>query len=142
MALIQFYEKPGCINNTRQKQLLREAGHELIVHDLLNCDWATQLDALRGFFGDRPVAEWFNPSAPAIKNGDVDPSALNAEQALAAMAAQPILIRRPLIECNGRRCSGFDQDLIAAWLNVESTGTDLENCPRQTRPDKAGGDNA
>jgi hypothetical protein len=30
MATVHFYEKPGCINNTRQKKILAAAGHEVL----------------------------------------------------------------------------------------------------------------
>jgi hypothetical protein len=35
MATITFYEKPGCINNTRQKKLIAAAGHQVIAKNLL-----------------------------------------------------------------------------------------------------------
>ena len=65
MATILFYEKPGCANNARQKRLLLDAGHELIVCDLLATRWTAE--ELRAFFGGRPVSEWFNRAAPRVK---------------------------------------------------------------------------
>ena len=128
MATIQFYEKPGCINNTRQKQLLSQAGHVLIVHDLLKQAWANKRAELREFFGDMPVADWFNRSAPAIKNAEIDPQTLDEQQALDLMVANPILIRRPLLEANGKRCAGFEAAAIEAWLGLTAKA-DLETCP-------------
>ncbi len=55
MATLFFYEKPGCANNARQKRLLMEAGHELIVRNLLETRW--EVGELRAFFGGRPVSE-------------------------------------------------------------------------------------
>lgn len=51
---VVFYEKPGCVNNTKQKALLARAGHEVEARSLLDCpfDAAT----LRAFFGDLPTA--------------------------------------------------------------------------------------
>ena len=97
MATIHFYEKPGCINNTRQKQLLSKAGHLLVVYDLLAQPWAENREKLRSFFGDMPVADWFNRSAPAIKNGEIDPESVSEQQAIDLMAANPLLSRRPLL---------------------------------------------
>jgi len=62
MARIVFFEKPGCVNNARQKALLKAAGHTVNARDLLAHHWKAA--ELRAFFGDRPVVEWFNPSAP------------------------------------------------------------------------------
>jgi len=135
MATIQFYEKPGCINNTRQKNLLSKAGHLLIIYDLLQHPWAENPEHLRSFFGDKPVADWFNRSAPAVKNGEVIPEKLDEQQAIALMVANPLLIRRPLIEVEGRRCSGFDPNEIEAWLTPNNGKhiPDMETCPSQIK---------
>lgn len=133
MATVHFYEKPGCFNNSRQKQLLLQAGHLLVVHDLLRFPWMENRMRLRSFFGDLPVADWFNRSAPAIKNGDVNPELITEWQAIELMVADPLLIRRPLMEVDGRKRAGFDPDTIDAWLGLAETvsGEDLETCPKQ-----------
>lgn len=130
MATVHFYEKPGCLNNAKQKRLLVEAGHMLIVHDLLQQPRAENADMLRSFFGNLPVADWFNRAAPAVKSGEVVPEVLDEQQAIALMIAQPLLIRRPLMEVDGSRRVGFDADNIAAWLEV-AVAADLENCLKQ-----------
>lgn len=81
MAKVIFYEKPGCGGNARQKALLLSSGHELEVRDLLTEPWTPE--RLRPFFGNRPVAGWFNASAPAIKSGEIDPETLTPQQAIA-----------------------------------------------------------
>jgi nitrogenase-associated protein len=137
MATIHFYEKPGCVNNARQKQLLIQAGHVLVVHDLLKQPWAGQRGKLRAFFGDMPVADWFNRSAPAVKNGEVTPESLSKQQAIDLMVADPLLIRRPLLEMGDRRLAGFDTDQLQAWLGLSieaKTAPDLETCPKQHSP--------
>ncbi|MGR8931954.1 MAG: ArsC/Spx/MgsR family protein [Gammaproteobacteria bacterium] len=133
MATVHFYEKPGCFNNSRQKQLLVKAGHLLIVHDLLRFPWMANRQYLRSFFGNLPVADWFNRSAPAIKNGVIVPELLNEREAIDLMIADPLLIRRPLMEVDGRRRVGFDADKIDAWLGLsdEAVKEDLETCPKQ-----------
>ncbi len=132
MANIDFYEKPGCVNNTRQKQLLSEAGHELQVFNLLTYPWAATPEKLRAFLGQLPVAEWFNRSAPAVKNGEIVPETLNEQQALALLIAQPLLIRRPLMEVNGVHLVGFDLAVLSHTLalKVANTEADLETCPK------------
>ena len=135
MATVHFYEKPGCVNNTRQKQLLLNAGYQLIVHNLLEQPWAEQKSLLRTFFGNLAVADWFNRSAPAVKNGLVVPEHLSEQQAIAAMVADPLLIRRPLLEVDGRRRAGFDSTVLESWLGVNAVEADLETCPKtQTSP--------
>jgi nitrogenase-associated protein len=112
MPSLKFWWKPGCTTNTRQIALLRAAGVEVDVRDLLAETW-TQA-RLGAFFVGRPVAEWFNPAAPAVKNGLVDPASFDAGAALERLVAEPLLIRRPLIEIGEARCSGFDKKWLAA----------------------------
>lgn len=121
-----FYEKPGCGTNARQRQMLAAAGHALEVRNLLAEPWTAQ--RLAAFFGATPVSSWFNPAAPQVKAGAVDPSALDADAALALMLADPLLIRRPLVEADGVRCAGFDRAPVTDLL---AEGTALpEACAR------------
>lgn len=116
MAMVIFYEKPGCLTNARQKQLLVAAGHTVIARNLLTEAWSAA--RLREFFGDRPVREWFNASAPAIKSGHIHPERLDEASALARMLEDPLLIRRPLWEVAGVRQVGFEPDVVAQWLGL------------------------
>jgi len=129
MSTVILYIKPGCTGNARQQVLLREAGHEVEARNLLVHQWTA--DALRPFFGNRPVAEWFNSAAPRIKHGEVSPQTLDEATALALMLADPLLIRRPLIECGGRRECGFDAG-IERWLAIAQPTGELEGCPRNS----------
>lgn len=130
MASIVFYEKPGCVNNGRQKLRLLDAGHAVESRNLLTQCW--RADELREFFGELPLADWFNTSAPAVKSGEVDPSALDAEQALELMLRDPLLIRRPLMRVGEQRLAGFDIDTVDRWVGLRgnTTDQDLEHCPR------------
>jgi nitrogenase-associated protein len=123
---IIFYEKPGCINNTKQKQILEEKGHIIKAFSLLSEKW--EIDTLRPFFGTMPVIDWFNKSAPQIKNGQINPADFNEETALKAMISDPILIKRPLFIIQGKFGCGFDNELIQELL-VNENISDLLNCP-------------
>ncbi|MBB3103884.1 ArsC/Spx/MgsR family protein [Azomonas macrocytogenes] len=114
MSCIVFYEKPGCATNRLQKQLLRTTGLQLEVRDLLSEPWTSE--RLRPFFGNKPVAEWFNTSAPAIKYGELDPETLTANQALELMIKNPLLIRRPLIRYGMHFMAGFDLATLSKQL--------------------------
>lgn len=127
MAIVTFYEKPGCGTNARQKLALSNAGHTLEVRSLLTEPWTAE--RLRGFFGDTPVATWFNPAAPKVKSGAVDPSAVDAETAIALMLAEPLLIRRPLVETESGRCAGFDREPVLSLLGPsDPAARPLEGC--------------
>ncbi|MBW7973696.1 ArsC/Spx/MgsR family protein [Bradyrhizobium sp. BR 10289] len=130
MATVLFYQKPGCGTNARQIRALEAAGHQVIAKSLLTEAWSAQ--ALRAFFGETPVASWFNPAAPRIKSGEVKPAEIDAAGAISLMLDDPLLIRRPLIEANGARCAGFDREPVPSLLGGERS--DLQGC---TRPEAA-----
>jgi nitrogenase-associated protein len=125
---IVFYEKPGCINNTRQKRLLAWSGHSVEARDILAEAWTAE--TLRPFFGARPVAEWFNRASPRVKSGGVMPERLSEAEALALMCADPLLIRRPLMAALGRTECGFDEASVDAWVGLQQAEPIGEDCPR------------
>lgn len=137
MTRVVFYEKPGCANNARQKRMLEAAGHDVIARDLLSEAWTEE--TLRPFFGDRPVAEWFNRAAPKVKYGEIDPESFDSGAAIAAMIAEPILIRRPLMEAEGKRVAGFDQDQVGAWIGLEAAAGERKDPEICAKPPGAPG---
>ena len=130
MATVYFYEKPGCINNAKQKKLLSAAGHQVIARNLLTEHW--QPERLRPFFGTLPVRDWFNYSAPDIKHGEVEPDKLTEQEAIALMIKNPLFIRRPLMQVDASLMAGFDQAAVGKWIGLETITdmTDLETCPK------------
>lgn len=135
VAQITFFEKPGCINNTRQKQWLHEHGVKVEAIDLLAFPWSEA--ELLAFFAALPVSDWFNCSAPQVKSGEVVPEQQTQQQALQLLLQEPLLIRRPLLRKGDERRVGFNSEAIAQWLGIgseEPTTIFDESCPRPTRP--------
>jgi nitrogenase-associated protein len=130
MTHVVFYEKPGCGGNAKQKAWLESAGHTLDVRSLLAWPWTA--DSLLAFLAPLPVAEWFNRAAPRVKSGEVVPEQLDRDTALALLLAEPLLIRRPLMEADGRKLVGFEPNAVAAWLDspslAELDGRRTEGC--------------
>jgi nitrogenase-associated protein len=133
MAIIIFYEKPGCVNNTKQKVILHAAGHAVKARNLLTQSWSSE--TLYQFLKDRPLREWFNRMAPQIRDGEIIPEKLDEETALELMLKYPILIRRPLIQIGDRYTVGFDLVKLNAWMGLKEPqpsvkDLDLETCPK------------
>lgn len=132
MATITFYEKPGCGGNARQRALLEAAGHRLVRRNLLTTAWTA--DRLMPWLAGLPVPLWFNRAAPQVKAGQVVPEALDADAALALLLADPLLIRRPLMQReDGARLLGFDLAAVQAFVGLAGAappppGRTLEGC--------------
>ena len=130
MAQVTFYERPGCVNNAKQRALLWASGHKVVTHNLLKTPWTAS--SLRPFFGNLPITEWFNKSAPEIKLGEIVPQDLDEATALQLMIENPLLIRRPLMQVEDIRQIGFDRDRVNNWIGLSSPKgfENLEECPR------------
>jgi nitrogenase-associated protein len=120
MADVIFYGLAGCTANAKQKLQLEAAGHTLVERDLAAEPFTAE--DLRTFFGDRPVEEWFNRRAAAVKSGNVKPDELDEASALAALLADRDLIRRPLLQVGTERNAGFDPNALHAWIGLTAVG--------------------
>jgi nitrogenase-associated protein len=130
MTELVFYEKPGCVGNLKQQKLLRSQAIDFVVRDLISESWSAQ--RLRPYFEDKPVAQWFNTTAPRVKSGEFSIDDLDEAEALALMVEDPILIRRPLLEFGELRQSGFEAGSVLTALGVAlNTNENLQDCPMQ-----------
>lgn len=118
MANVIFYEKPGCANNAEQKALLLASGHQLDVRDLLLEGWSAP--SLRPYFGTKPVPQWFNAASPRVRSGEIDPEAVNPQEAIIMMILDPGLIRRPLMRIGDHCESGFDPAAVTRWIGLKA----------------------
>lgn len=116
MKIVIFYEKPGCTTNKKQKKMLRKSGCVVFERNLLQHGMSS--DELYSFFGNRPVTEWFNPNAPQIKTGHINPEKLTKEEAINLLFLEPILIKRPLMIINKEKLCGFDQEKVQSLLDI------------------------
>lgn len=136
MTHLTFYEKPGCAGNARQRALLEAAGHTLARRDLLAEPWSRA--RLLEFLAPLPVAQWFNRSAPRVKRGEIDPECIGREAALDALLAEPLLIRRPLMEReDGERLVGFEPEAVRRFVGLVDAApwpASLEACAAARSP--------
>jgi nitrogenase-associated protein len=114
MKIVIFYEKPGCATNARQKKSLRDAGCMVIERDLL--EHGMNREELQAYLKHKPLTQWFNPAAPRIKSGEINPAMMNEEAALQMLMREPILINRPLMVISGRKLCGFEQEYVETLL--------------------------
>lgn len=137
MAEVLFYEKPGCINNTKQKNILAEAGHQVEARSLLEHNWTQE--ELRSYFSGLEVKDWINRAAPSVKSGEIIPEQMTEETALASMMENRLLIRRPLIQIGETRMCGFNLDQIDEAIGLlqehkeNISQKEIEECPSTTK---------
>ncbi|MEI7934409.1 MAG: ArsC/Spx/MgsR family protein [Chlorobiaceae bacterium] len=138
MATILFYEKPGCKNNTRQKAMLELSGHNVEAVNLLEYSWSKE--ELEEYLGEKPVVECFNPAAPAIKSGELNPLRLTKEDAISIMIREPLLIKRPLMKIGNHYLQGFDTTELRNLISFDAVDgaenviksfkmSDMDSCP-------------
>lgn len=128
MTHLVFFEKPGCRGNAEQRALLQAAGHTLERRNLLTAHWTSE--RLLAFFAPLPVTQWFNRAAPRVKSGEIVPEQLDDTSALTLLLAEPLLIRRPLMQRvdDGTRLVGFDTAEVERFIGI-GTGTDPRAVP-------------
>jgi len=132
LAHILFWEKRGCAGNARQKALLVASGHDIEARDLREEAWTPE--RLRPFFGDTPISAWFNRNSPRLANGEVRPAGLDEAAAMALLLADPLLIRRPLMQVGERREAGFEPARVRDWIGLRTDRpAPDENCVRHAR---------
>ena len=119
MTKVLFYEKAGCADAPRQKILLSQAGYDVETRDLLAQNWTPA--GLRGYFANRPVADWFDPQAEQVLSGAVKPDNASAQHALVQMMLDPSLIRGPLVKLKGRCAAGMDEAEFQAFIEGRPT---------------------
>lgn len=127
MAEIIFFEKPGCINNEKQKKILRQAGNSLQCEDILAYEW-TMVKLLPFLEGKEPYSI-INAAAPAVKRGELIPAQLSFSQAIGLMLKDPLLIKRPLIKVDDLYIQGFEDVLLKPYLGNWDGQEDVITCP-------------
>jgi nitrogenase-associated protein len=116
VAQVIFYENPACAEYARLKALLRAAGHEIDARDLLGEPWS--VSSLRPFFAEKKISDWFDPTAPRVISGEINPETITPQAALVAMILDPSLIRGPLMRI-GEHCeAGFDPERVHGWIGL------------------------
>ena len=117
MKKVVFYGR-GVARDFEQKAALAGAGYVVEARDLTAEHWTSA--GLRAFFGERPIVEWFDATAPKVVSGEIDPARLNAQEALVTLALDPGLINGPLVRYNGRCASGLDTEELREFVDIHA----------------------
>ena len=72
---------------------------------------------LKLLFAGRDPRDFLNPKSPAFKSMGLKDRKLTVPEALALMAKEPNLIKRPLVAAGGEIVAGFDRERLRALLS-------------------------
>jgi Spx/MgsR family transcriptional regulator len=108
---IKFLHKPTCSTCRKARALLENKGVALELRDL-GKEQLTVLE-LDQLIGDRDYRRFLNPRNELYRRRKMGRKPPTRAEALRLMAAEPNLIRRPVVIRGGRVVLGFDEAALA-----------------------------
>src|ERR1700761_8362960 len=105
---IQFLEKPTCTTCRKAKAYLQKLGAELESRSLDKQKLSK--DELDELIGDRDYKEFLNTRNELYRERNMKEHPPTRAQAIALMAEQPNLIRRPVVIRGKRLILGYDEE--------------------------------
>lgn len=107
---VRFLHKPSCTTCRKARALLEQEGAQLALRDLDKERLTVEeLDRLIGSRDYRKFLNFRNELYRERKMGEKPPA---RDEALRLMAAEPNLIRRPVVICDGEIILGFDEEAL------------------------------
>lgn len=103
-----FYYKSTCSTCRKAKALLAELGQRVEERDMSKTP-LTRAE-LEQLVGDRDIVPFLNPRNDEYRERKMKTSPPGREEALDRMAANPNLVRRPLLVDGDRILFGFDEE--------------------------------
>ena len=116
MTDLTLWHNPRCSKSRQALQLLREAGHDPVVRLYLkDIPSRDEIEAVADRL-DGPIIKMVRPKEAAFKvSGVVKDSP--RDDVIAALAAHPILIERPILIANGKAAIGTPPENLLAILS-------------------------
>ncbi len=92
----------------------KDLGAELDERDYAKVPFSAS--ELKELFAGRDPREFINPRSPAFKAMGLAGKSLTPAEALALMAKEPNLIKRPIVIADKQMLAGFDREKLRAAL--------------------------
>jgi Spx/MgsR family transcriptional regulator len=106
----KFLHKPSCTTCRKARSYLEKRGFGMEFRDLGKQRLSSE--ELEKLIGDRDHTEFLNTRNELYRRKNMKENPPSRKQAIQMMAAEPNLIRRPVILAGGRVVLGFDKDGI------------------------------
>jgi arsenate reductase len=108
---VQFLHKPSCTTCRKARSYMKKCGFGMEFRDL-GKERLTPGE-LEKLIGDRDHTQFLNSRNELYRRKNMKENPPSRKEAIRMMAAEPNLIRRPVIVAGGRVVLGFDKDGIA-----------------------------
>ena len=116
MAKARFYWKSTCSTcRDARNFIINELG--VTVEERNYAKEPLTLPELQEIFKHRDPRQYLNPKSPAYKAMGLKDRTLTPEEALALMASEPNLLKRPLTVAGRKMIAGFDRDALRDALS-------------------------
>jgi Spx/MgsR family transcriptional regulator len=115
MKKVRFFWKSTCTTCRDARSFLRtELGADLDERDYAKIPLSA--DELKDLFAGRDPRDYLNPRSPAFKAMRLAGKPLTPAEALALMAKEPNLIKRPITIAGKQMLAGFDREKLRQAL--------------------------
>jgi arsenate reductase len=108
---VKFLHKPSCSTCRKARRYLEKRGLGMEFRDLGKERLSPE--ELEQLIGDRDHTQFLNPRNELYRRKNMKENPPSRREAIRRMAADPNLIRRPVILAGGRIVLGFDKEGIA-----------------------------
>lgn len=109
---IRFLQKPTCTSCRRARAFLELRGAQLSLRDLGK--ERMTVEELDELIGSRDYRKFLNTRNELYRQRKMGQNPPTRREALRLMAAEPNLIRRPVVICEDHIVLGFDPEALAA----------------------------
>jgi arsenate reductase (glutaredoxin) len=109
---VKFLHKPNCTTCRKARAFMEHRGIPLDFRDL-GKDRLT-VDELETLIGERDYKEFLNTRNELYRQKNMKENPPSRSEAIRMMAAEPNLIRRPVLIAGGRIIIGFDEKGMAS----------------------------
>jgi len=107
---VKFLHKPSCTTCRKARSYMEKRGFGMEFRDLGKQRLSPE--ELEKLIGDRDHTEFLNTRNELYRRKNMKENPPSRNEAIQMMAAEPNLIRRPVILAGGRVVLGFDKDGI------------------------------
>jgi len=107
-GLVEFLQKPSCTTCRKARAFLEHRGVELHFRDLDKQRLGAE--ELESLIGDRDHKDFLNSRNELYQAKNMKENPPSRDEAIALMAKNPNLIRRPVVVAGGRVVLGFDPE--------------------------------